>query len=93
MGGKCVVRVREECYKRGDSYFLGKSVRVIKHLSTIDIMRDEVNNIGIDEAMNSITNLHEVSDGLYMVVFTDRTYDFESGAIDGYNLKLVFISQ
>lgn len=39
--------------------------------------------------MNSIINLDECGDGLYEVVVCNETHDWESGYVDGYDLKLI----
>ena len=33
-------------------------------------------------------NMHELADGIYIVVMTNISRDYESGMIDGYDLKL-----
>ena len=66
----CIVRVQEEAYLRGNTYFYGKSLRVIKRLTTFDIIAEEVHSVGMDEAMRNILNVFDVDDGLYEIVVT-----------------------
>lgn len=43
----CIVKIKTEAFKRGDSYFYGKSIRVIKRLTTFDILKEESDMVGI----------------------------------------------
>jgi len=85
---RCVVRVQSETYKRGDSYFIGKSIRVIKRHTEFDILYEEVNNIGISDALENISNLDSVGSGLYELVPHNISYDCETGYVDDMELIL-----
>lgn len=87
----CVVRVQDQAYRRGDTYFCGKSVRVIKRETEHDVLADEVDGIGIADALSNIVNLHECRAGLYQMVLCNKSYDIESGLLDGWSWKLVAI--
>ena len=66
-----------------------KSLIPMRRISDFDFIGEEASNIGIYEIIQSITNLHEVTDGLYSVC-TDNVYrGWESGVVDGYDLVLV----
>ena len=86
---KCVVRVQTEAYKKGDTYFYGKSIRVLKRKTTYDFVKDEVDNIGIIDGLENIINLSGVHNGVYEVVVAHESYDFESGYLDDWSFKLV----
>ena len=85
----CVVKVQTEAYKRGETYFYGKSLRVIKRLTDLDVISEDVSNIGTKEALENILNLSNLKDGTYCVVVVNRSYDIESGYLDGWNWGLV----
>lgn len=85
--GICVVRVGTEAYKKGDTYFHGRTVRVMKKLTDYNLLSDEADAVGTLEALEGITNLHSVEDGLYIIAVCNPSYDWESGIIDGYDLK------
>lgn len=84
----CIVRVGTESYKRGDVYFHGRTLRVMKKSTNYDLLSDEVDAVGVHEALGGIINLHSVEDGLYVVGVTNISHDWESGVIDGWELKL-----
>lgn len=86
---KCVVRVQTEAFKRGDTYFYGKSVRVLKKLTGYDLIHEEVGNIGIQEALENILNLGEVQNGVYELVIGHRSYDIETGYLDDWDFRLI----
>lgn len=85
----CVVKLETEAYKRGNKYFYGKSIRVIKSKTTFDLLEEEVQNIGIVEGIENIINLHECDTGMYWLAACNISRDIESGYIDDWNLKLV----
>lgn len=85
----CVVRVQTEGYKKGDTYFYGKSVRVLKRKTTFDLIHEEVSNIGVIDGLENIINLVNISDGLYEVVVAHESYDCETGYLDDWSFKLV----
>lgn len=86
---KCVVRVQTEAYKKGDTYFYGKSIRVLKRKTEFDFIAEEVNNIDIIDALENIINLNDVTNGLYEVVIASQSYDIESGYLDDWSFKLI----
>lgn len=86
---KCVVRVQTESYKRGNTYFYGKSLRVIKGKTTYDLIHEEAQAIGLQDALENILNLNELENGLYEFVIANRCYDVESGYLDDWDWRLV----
>ncbi len=85
----CVVKVETEAYKRGDKYFFGKSLRVVKTKSTFDLLEEEVSNVGIVDALEYILNLDQCEAGLYYLTTCNISTDWETGCVDGWDLKLV----
>jgi hypothetical protein len=84
----CVVKVETEAYKRGNKYFYGKTLRVIKSKSTFDLLEEEVSNVGIMDTLEYILNLDQCETGLYYLVTCNHSFDIESGHVDGYDLRL-----
>lgn len=84
----CVVKVGTEAYKRGDTYFYGKTLRILKKLTTLDLVAEECMNIGIQEGLENILNLRNCDDGVYNLIVTNISKDYESGYVDDWDLKL-----
>lgn len=85
----CVVRIIEERYQRGGSYFIGKSLRVLKKLTTYDMLNDICSNIGIWDGIDTIINLDECGPGLYNMVVCNVSTDWETGCVDDWDYKLI----
>lgn len=86
---KCIVKVQTEAYKRGDTYFYGKSIRVLQKLTTYDVLRDECDNVGICDGLENILNLNSVKDGKYYLQPINISKDIETGYIDDWDFKLI----
>lgn len=85
----CVVRVGTEGFKRGDTYFYGRTIRVIRRKTKYDLLHDDCQQVGIQEAIENILNINSVEDGLYQLLMCNISKDCETGYIDDFNLKLV----
>lgn len=85
----CVVRVGTEGFKRGDTYFYGRTIRVIKRKTEYDLLHDYCQQVGIQEAIENILNINSVEDGLYQLLMCNISKDYETGYIDDFNFKLV----
>lgn len=85
----CVLSVKTEAYQRGGVHHFGKSMRVLKRLTTYDILGETVDSIGAEEAYMSIINLSDIDDGLYQIVACNVSRDWETGAIDDWDFKLI----
>ena len=87
---RMLVRVSTTWFQRGRAYVEQKSLTPLRRLSAPDFFFDEeVSAIGIHEAMQRITNFHEVRDGKYEIVFVNEHRDWETGAMDDYDYKLI----
>lgn len=89
MNKTCVVRVGTESFKRGDTYFYGRTIRVIKKKTEVDYLSDDCQQVGTQEAIENILNINTVEDGIYQLVFCNVSKDYETGYIDDFNFKLV----
>lgn len=54
-----------------------------------NFVREDVSCIGADELFLGITNVDECGDGLYEVVMTNVSRDWETGYVDSYDYELV----
>lgn len=86
---QCVVRVGTMAFKRGETYHYGRTIRVLKSLTTYDLLEGEEQAVGTWDALNSIVNIDKVEDGLYSVILCNIGRDWESGHIDECDFKLV----
>lgn len=84
----CVVRVGTSGYKRGDTYFYGRTLRVLQSKTTFDYLKDEAESVGVEDGISNITNLDRVEDGLYDLVMTNISRDYESGYADDWSYTL-----
>jgi hypothetical protein len=85
----CVVRVGTEAFKRGDTYFYGRTIRVIKKKTDVDYLHDDCQQVGTQEAIENILNIHTVEDGIHQLVMCNVSKDWETGYVDDFNFKLV----
>lgn len=83
---QCVVRLLSSKYfdKRGNVH-VHKELRYLKSLSNMSI-RDMIPDY---ECIDDILNLHEVPDGLYELIGTNYSKDWETGMIDDWDYKLI----
>jgi hypothetical protein len=87
----CVVRLSTERFNRGDSYFTGKSLRVMKRLSRgYNMLKEEVDLLGVYDFFSDIeSDMNKLPDGLYVLDYSSFWTDWETGhsEADGYKLK------
>ena len=88
-----IYRLRTSYFARNNNsqLVMTRTLTKMKRLSYgFDILREDLNNIGAT-VMENITNINELADGLYepVIDYSTATYDWETGYIDSYDLKLV----
>lgn len=67
-----------------------KSIRFLKRKGIgYSLIQEECSNIGAEEVIEKLTNLKDVTDGIYEVVTIDLKYDWETGDVDDWNYKLI----
>lgn len=88
-GFNCVVMVGTEAFKRGSTYHFSRTLRVLKSETNYDILEDVAQSVGVQEALESIVNIHDVPDGKYLLTVCNVSRDWETNIIDDYDLKLV----
>lgn len=86
----CVVRLTTSFYMRGGACCFTQSLRPVKRLcSGWSILEEEVHQIGVKETLQRITNLSECPEGLYRLIVVNQQRDWETGAVEDYDLMLV----
>lgn len=89
MDNVCVVRLTTEGYKKGDTYIYAKTLRVLKRLSSYNLLEDECQSISIVDGLENILNLTDVTDGKYFLEACNISRDCETGYIDDWDFKLI----
>jgi hypothetical protein len=80
----CIVRVRTNVFERsaGDLVY-SKSLRVLKRYSRgFNPIQHDIEYVGAEQTLPSITNFHQVEDGLYSLEVSRTHRDWETGYID-----------
>lgn len=88
MEYKCVVKVGSESFKKADTYYHARTLRVLKRKTNYDILDDEVQSVGVFDALSGILNLISVGDGIYELRAVNISRCHETGHTDGWDLKL-----
>lgn len=87
---KCVVRIITNTWSDAKGLHTKRDVLYLKRLSNgYNILREEMDITDADYVKKLIRNLDKVRDGVYEVVMTNVSRDFETGYIDGFDLELV----
>lgn len=92
----CVVKIKTESFKRGDAYFKGKSLRVLKRKSKgpiLDCFLEDINCTSVDWVMFKIVNFSQVPNGLYQLIIVNEYRDYETGYVEDWNYKLISFSE
>jgi hypothetical protein len=85
-----VIRLSTEYYKRGERFYCSRIISPLARMSKgYRPFSEDVSNIGVQNAMESLVNLSECPDGIYEVVICNESRDWESGIVDDYDLMLV----
>jgi len=84
-----VVRLTTSTYKTSKGAFRQtKELRTLKRKThDFDLLENEMYNQCMEDII--ITNLYEVADGVYQLVMVNEGYDWETGCLDEYELKLI----
>lgn len=93
---KTIIKLGTECYLRGSTYFVGRTMRTMKRLSTgWDILNEEVAFAsGVEEFMSMITtDFYNLPDGLYELSYDGFWKDWETGDSEVESYKLTPYSE
>jgi hypothetical protein len=69
---------------------LKKEISFLKKLSKgCNFILEDVYNIGAEEVIPRIININECKDGVYKLIITNVSTDWETGYVDDYDYKLI----
>jgi hypothetical protein len=74
---------RSGVYKKMSLVFLRRKCK------GVNVVEEDVNDIGSDEVFPRIINLNDCDDGIYRIIMIDVRRDWESGYIEDWNYKLI----
>ena len=84
-----VVRLTTSTYKTSKGAFRQvKELRTLKRKTPdFDLLENEMYNQSLEDII--IVNMYNVTDGVYQLVMVNEGYDWETGCLDEYELKLI----
>jgi hypothetical protein len=86
---RCVVRLRTSQWADANGVYEKKSLTYQQRKSRgFNYLSEEIAQIGADKVLEKLEGLSTCEDGLYEVAVTNVRHDWESGAIDDWDLKL-----
>ena len=86
----CVVRLTTTTWADKRGLHIKKSLTYLRRKCVgYNAIEEEVRATGADYAARIIVNLDECVNGIYEVAVCNETHDWESGHVDGYDLKLI----
>lgn len=88
----CVVRLKTEYFTRGCRSIMSICISEMSRLSKgnhLGWWGEEVDLLGVEDALKMVVNLHDCEDGLYYLTTANETFDRDSGHLDSYDLKLI----
>lgn len=87
---KCVIRLKTSCWSDNNGVYKKRSLTFLKRKSVgWNALQEDANAIGAEEAIAAIANLDNCADGVYEVIVCNLSRDWETGYVDGYDLKLI----
>ena len=86
----CVVRLKTSAWRTTRGIFQQKSLIYMKRRGTgWDWLDEDVDNVGAQDVLARIVNLHTYKDGYYRLVTCREHRDYETGMIDDYDYQLI----
>ena len=86
----CVVKLATTIWADKRGLHIKKSLTYLRRkCAGYNSIEEEVSAIGAEDTARIIINLDECADGVYEVAVCNETHDWESGHVDGYDLKLI----
>lgn len=86
---RTVVRLRRGMWSDGRSVHMRTTLTLVRRMSHEPGFWEDVDMVGAEQFLGSITNLNDCPDGLYLVTACNMHRDWESGHIDDYDYELV----
>jgi len=89
----CIVRLTTTAWSDKRGVHLKKSLSYLKRRCTGNhFLKEDCDNVGEDDVMTRITNIHHVPDGIYLVKLIDVKLDRESGYAEDWDYELIEIN-
>lgn len=87
---RTIVRVKTNMYSSGGGAVIKKTITTLKRKSYgYDLLYEEISSCDAEFVLSRIINIYEVEDGVYELVTTNISTDFETGIVDDYDYKLI----
>lgn len=84
-----VIRLQTSLWHDKRGCYIRKSLTYLKRKCVgYNILEEDCGAVGA-EILENIENLYDCEDGVYEVVMTNISHDFESGYVDDYDYRLV----
>lgn len=84
------VRVKTSYWQDNAGLHVRRSIVFLKRKSAgHNFLEEDATCVGVDDVIQRITNLHASPDGIYRVELCNERRDWESGAIEEYDYRLV----
>jgi hypothetical protein len=91
--GVTIYRLKTSFWHDANGAYTRKELRIMKRMSGggghYPPFREDLDNCGAQQVIDRIINLHEMKDGLYTLVVTNESRDWESGFVDDWDYALV----
>lgn len=86
-----VVRLSRSAWKDhlGGMHVETKLTPLKKKSSGYQILEEDIDMIGAEEALARVVNLYKCQPGVYRVTTCNESKDWETGCIDSYDYKLI----
>lgn len=86
----CVIKLTTTTWADKRGLHIKRSLTYLRRkCAGYNAIEEEIGAIGAKDAARTIINLDECGDGIYEAVVCNETLDWESGYVDGYDIKLI----
>ena len=87
---RVVVRVKTTAYETANGYAFKKELIKLKRLCKgFDFFQEDCRMIDIYDVYEKIKNLYQVNDGIYQIIMTNVSKDWETGYVDDWDYELI----
>lgn len=89
----CIVRLRTTTWSDKKGLHIKRSLTYLRRrCSGLNILEEETEAVGAEQAFKNIINIDQCEDGVYEVIVCNVRHDWETGYPDDWNYKLVQIT-
>lgn len=87
---KIVVRVKTSYWRDNKGLHIRKDINYLKRkCEGFNFIEEDCSMVGFEEVAPKILNLNEVGDGVYRIIVTNETKNWETGYVDDWDYKLI----